>query len=216
MAAVNGDCVLWSGGKDANGQYVRMGSLPMAGPGGANCSRSFGWVQAVNAGAFKGLLAANEGGLNYFPIEAFMPGGKNKGWGFNAGGVPVKAVLAEDVTGDGVPEVFLARQDGFVNVFKLADGSSLGLLNTGEPILGLAMLKGKDGKPCLAVGTKMGVHLFGSDLKLIGTQPMPVAAFAGPGGKDKDRVYVVDVAGNVTVLILKSPSVARKATADRR
>jgi hypothetical protein len=211
MAGVDSDCVVWSARKDVNGQYVRLGSLPMAGPGGAACSRSFGWVQAVNAGAFKGLLAANEGGLNYFPVEAFTPNSKNKGWGFNTGGVPVKAVLAQDINGDGVPEVFLARQDGFVNVFKLADGSSLGLLNTGEPILGLAVLKGKDGRPRLAVGTKMGVHLFaptgvrrdGSDLKLIGSQPMPVAAFAGPGGKDKDRVYVVDAAGNVTVLTLK-------------
>jgi hypothetical protein len=32
----------------------------------------------------------------------------------------------------------------------------------------------------LAVCTKMGVHLFGSGLKLTGSQPMPVAAFAGP------------------------------------
>ena len=65
------------------------------------------------------------------------------------------------------------------------------------------MLKGKDGKPRLAVGTKMGVHLFGSDLKLIGSQPMPVAAFAGPGGKTRDRTYIVNPAGQVTVLILK-------------
>jgi len=43
----------------------------------------------------------------------------------------------------------------------------------------------------------------GAGLKLIGSQPMPVAAFAGPGGKHNDRVYVVDAAGNVTVLALK-------------
>ncbi len=208
IAGVNSDCILLSARKDADGKYVKLGSLPMAGRSSAACCRSFGWVQAVDAGPFKGVLAANEGGVNYFPIEAFAPGGKNKGWSFDTGGVPVKAVLAADFTGDGVPEVFLARQDGFVNVFKLADGSSLGLLNTGEPILGLAMLKDKSGKPCLAVGTKMGVHLFGGDplgaaLKLIGSQPMPAVAFAGPGGKHNDCVYVVDAAGNVTVLTLK-------------
>ena len=32
------------------------------------------------------------------------------------------AALAEDIDGDGVPEVFLARIDGFVNVLRLADG----------------------------------------------------------------------------------------------
>ena len=104
--------------------------------------------------------------------------------------------------GGGVPQVFLARLDGFVNVLKLADGSSLGLLNTGEPILGMAVLQDKDGKRRLAVGTKFAVHLFGGDLKEIGRHVLPsvAAAFAGPGGKQKDRVYVVDAAGNVTVL----------------
>jgi hypothetical protein len=69
----------------------------------------------------------------------------------------------------------------------------------------LAIVKGRDGKDCLAVGTKFGVHLFGGDLKPIGSHKFstPAAGFAGPGGKDKDRVYVVDVAGNVTILTVK-------------
>ena len=80
-----------------------------------------------------------------------------------------------------------------------------GLLSTGEPILGIAALKGKDGKPCLAVGTKFSVQLFGSDLKLIGKHKygVPAAAFAGPGGKECDRVYVVGTDGKVTVLVLR-------------
>jgi hypothetical protein len=127
--------------------------------------------------------------------------------------VPAVAGLLADLKGDppvGVPQVFMARLDGFVNVLKLADGSEEGVLNAGEPILGLALLKGKDGKPCLAVGTKFGVHLFGGDpsgagLKEIGAHKLstPAAGFAGPGGKDKNSVYVVDVAGNVTVLTIK-------------
>jgi hypothetical protein len=31
----------------------------------------------------------------------------------------------------------------------------------------------------------------------------PAVAFVGPGGKNKDRVYVVDAAGNVTILTVK-------------
>jgi hypothetical protein len=229
MAAVNGSLIVWSARKDPNGEYLRLGNLPMTGAGGAACARSFGWVRAVNAGAVKGIVAANEGGVNWFPVAAFKPDspsavssgpkGKEKGWGFDTGGVPVVAALAEDIdgstassppSGDGLPEVFLARKDGFVNVYKLADGSSAALLNTGEPILGMAIVNGKDGKPRLAVGTKFSVYLFGADplgagLKMLGSHAMavPAAAFAGPGGKQKDSVYVVDQAGSVTVLSVK-------------
>jgi len=72
----------------------------------------------------------------------------------------------------------------------------------------MAMLKGKDGKPVLAVGTKFGVHLFAAGsskagFKKIGCQAMSVAAFAGPGGKNRDRVYIVDGSGKVSVLAVK-------------
>ena len=66
----------------------------------------------------------------------------------------------------------------------------------------MAMLKGKNGKPCLSVGTRFAVYLFGPDLKLIGRQAISSVAFAGPGGKERDRVYVVDAAGAVTVLAI--------------
>ena len=81
------------------------------------------------------------------------------------------AALAEDIDGDGVPEVFLARIDGFVNVLRLADEAPPGLLNVGEPILGMAVLASKKdasaensavrSAPRLAVGTRFGVRLFG-------------------------------------------------------
>jgi hypothetical protein len=32
---------------------------------------------------------------------------------------------------------------------------------------------------------------------------IPAAAFAGPGGKDRDRLYIVGADGQVTVLSLK-------------
>jgi hypothetical protein len=206
MGTVAEHLELWSSRVDQDGNYVRLASKQLA--GSTNCGplvRGFGWVQAVNTAQHKGVLAANGGSVNWFPLATLLSGNPAGGWGFDTCGVAVTAALAGDIDSDGVPEVFLARQDGFVNVFKLADGARLGLLNTGEPILGMAMLKGKGGKPCLAVGTKFGVHLFGADLKEIGSHQLtvPAAGFAGPGGKDKDRVYVVDVAGNVTVLVLK-------------
>ncbi len=174
---------------------------PGLGPDGGK----LGWVGQVDLPGCKGFLAAAQNGINYYPIASFQPNSKVQGWEFSSGGVPAVAALLADVKGDGVPEVFLARLDGFVNVLKVADGSRLGLLNTGEPVLGLAMLKGKGGKPCLAVGTKYGVHLFGSDYQEIGSHKFstPAAGFAGPGGKDKESVYVVDVAGNVMILTVK-------------
>ena len=59
--------------------------------------------------------------------------------------------------------------------------------------------------PRIVVGTRFGVQVFGTDLKKIGGVSLPAqaAAFAGPGGKDKDRVYVVGPDGSVSVLVLK-------------
>jgi hypothetical protein len=55
------------------------------------------------------------------------------------------------------------------------------------------------------VGTRFGVQVFGTDLKKIGDVSLlaQAAAFAGPGGKDKDRVYVIGPDGSVSVLVLK-------------
>jgi len=195
---------LWSPRCDQNGDYITLASKPLAGIGAAAFSRGFAWLRPVDQPAIKGLLAANDNSVNWFPAATFPPNAPTNGiWGFDTGGVPVVGALAEDINGDGAPEVFLARQDGFVNVLNLADGSVLGLLNTGQPILGMAALKNREGKPFLAVGTRFGVHLFGGDLKRIGRQALPVVAFAGPGGKTQDRVYIVDASGKVSVLILK-------------
>ena len=54
-----------------------------------------------------------------------------------------------------------------------------------------------------AAGAKFGVHLFGADFRRIGSQALYASAFAGPSGPQQDRVYVVDPAGRVTVLVLK-------------
>ncbi len=211
------DCMgtyVWSPHRDADGNYVRLGSAPISGFDGSERG-GFGFVRPIDVPGFKGVVSAIPSGINYFPIAAFTPGSKEKGWSFNTSGVPAVAALAEDIRGDGVPQVFLAREDGFVNILKLSDGTSLGLLNIGEPILGMAMLKGGDGKPRLAVGTKFSVRLFAPEgirgdaaaqtatgLKEIGRNVLtvPAAAFAGPGGKEKDRAFVVDAAGNVIVL----------------
>ena len=161
---------------------------------------------------FKGFVTAIEGGLTCYPITAFLapPGTqataenvKTMGWGYDTAGIPVVAALADDIDADGLPEIFLARKDGFVNVFRVTDGKALGLLNAGEPILGMAMLKDGQGRPRLAVGTKFSVCLFDAALKPAGRQAIAAVAFAGPGGKAQDRAYVVDAAGHVTVLALR-------------
>jgi hypothetical protein len=204
------DVDLWSARRDKDGKYTRLGSKPqVAGPDGGELA----WVQQVDLPGSKGFLAAAHNGVNFYPLATLQPNNRERGWEFSSGGVPAVAALLADVKGDGVPQVFMARLDGFVNVLKVADGSAEGVLNAGEPILGLAVLKGKDGKNCLAVGTKFGVHLFapvgirrdGGDYKEIGSHRLsvPAAGFAGPGGKDKNSVYVVDVAGNVTILTIK-------------
>ena len=212
LMVCNYSLIAWSSRVDANGVRIKIKELPMTGGGGAACAKSFAWARQIEAGKFRGVLGANEGGVDWYPLEAFQGAGLNPfqakpgwhpGWGFDTGGVPVTAVLADDIDGDGVPEVFLARKDGFVNMLKLADGSSKALLNTGQPVLGICMLRGKDGKPRLAVATEFGVSIFGQDLKLIGRRAIPISAFVGPAGKGKDGAYVVDSAGNVTVLTLQ-------------
>jgi hypothetical protein len=114
-------------------------------------------------------------------------------------------VAAQDTDGDGVPEVLFARQDGFINVFRLGDGFNLARISVGEPIIGMTVLTARDGKPRIVVGTSFTVQFFSTNLKKIGAVSLPAqaAAFAGPGGKDKDRVYVVGPQGSVSVLILK-------------
>jgi hypothetical protein len=50
---------------------------------------------------------------------------------------------------------------------------------------------------------EFGVHLFGPDLKPRGRQALSAAAFAGPGGKGRDRAWAMDAAGNASVPGLK-------------
>jgi hypothetical protein len=195
---------LYSPKDDGKGNYTHLGSKPMTGPDSGE-SRGLGFVQGVDTPGFKGVIAAIEGGMCGYPIGAFLPGGKDEGWRYNTGGVPAVAALVEDFDGDGKPEALLGRLDGFVNVLGVADGKEKGLLNAGEPILGMALLKGKGGKPCLAVGTKFGVHLFSGDGKRLGRQTASLAAFAGPGGKGRDRVFGVSASGRVTVFVVGAP-----------
>ena len=106
-----------------------MGSKPTAGSDSGE-SHGLGLIQQVDVPSFKGVVAAIEGGVCCYPVSSFVPGSQDKGWLFNTGGVPAIAAMADDLNGDGVPEVLLARVDGFVNVLGLTDGSLLGLLNT--------------------------------------------------------------------------------------
>jgi hypothetical protein len=180
--------------------------------------RQFCQILPVEAKGSKWLVGAVASGLNCYPVESFAKGAKEEGWQYNTGGPCGAAVLAEDINRDGVPEILFARQDGFINVFRLADGFEIGRINVGEPIIGMAMIKRGDGKQCLAVCTKFSVQLFappatgagqaafaGAGLTRIGKNPLSAtaAAFAGPGGPNKDCVFVIDSAGAVTVFTPK-------------
>ncbi len=179
------DVNLWSARRDKNGNYTHLAGKPeVSGPDGG----ALAWTQQVDAGGMKGFLAAYQGGLNYYPVEAFAPNSKVTGWEFSSGGVPAVAALTADVAGSGTPQVFMGRLDGFVNVLKLADGGELALINVGEPIVGMAAVKGKGGKTLLAVGTKFGVHLFGADFKLIGSHKLAAPRPASPGRAERTRI----------------------------
>ena len=194
---------------DTQGNYQSLGYKPLVGPDSGE-SRGLGLVQGVDVPGFKGVVAAIQGEAAAYPIASFLPpppGAKAPdGWQYGTGGVPAVAALVEDINSDDVPEVLLARIDGFVNVLNLTDGSLVGLVSTGQPIVGMAILSGRDGRPCLAVGTKFGVHVFAADqngYQKLGSITLPIVAFVGPGGRLRDRVYVVDPAGCITVLVLK-------------
>jgi len=205
LATVGPNITLWSARRDAESSgFIRLASKPTAGEAGAWLMHGFGWAKALDLPGFKGLLAANEGGINWCPIEAFLPDSKVEGWGFSTAGVPATSVLVEDLTGDGVPEVLLGRVDGFVNVLSLTDGKIIAMLNAKGPVLGLAALHTREGGPILAVGTKFGVRAYGSDLQPVGGATLPLVAFAGPGGKSADRVFAVEPSGAIRVLVLNS------------
>jgi hypothetical protein len=196
---------LYSARRDAEGKYIHLGSKPMIGTDGGERG-GFSWVQQVDHPRAKGFCAAIKTGLAWFPQASLAPGSKVEGWRYETGGVPIVAALAEDLNGDGEPEVLLARLDGFLNVLRITDGALVSVLNARDRIVGMAVLRDKAGKPCLAVGTRTGVQLFGGDYRRIGRHPLPLVALAGPGGERRDRVYAVDAAGKVTVLRLKSPA----------
>lgn len=211
------ELAIWSARRDpVTGNYIRLGSREVTGSNSGNEASppgvlpQFCCVLPVKAHGVQWMVGAVACGLNCYPITSFAKDAKKEGWQYNTGGPAATAVLAEDFAGEGVPQVYFARQDGFINIFQLANGSVAGRLNVGEPIIGMTMLAGKDGKPRLVVGTKFGVYLFaaapsGGGLKKVGglTLSTPAVAIVGPGGKNKDRVYVVDAGGNVMILALK-------------
>ncbi len=137
---------LWTAKTDARGAYTNLGSREMPGVDSGEC-HGLGFVTGVDIPSFKGVVAAIQGGVACYPITSFRPGGGGQGgWKFDTGGVPAVAALVEDLSGDGVPEVLLGRVDGFVNVFRLADGALLGSVSTGQPLVGMAVIKTASGQ----------------------------------------------------------------------
>jgi hypothetical protein len=200
LATVGTYITLFSPQRDADGNYTRLANKQPAGRPSAFLMHGFGWAQQVDLPGYQGLLAANESGVNWCPIDYLTSDAETGGWGFDTGGVPIVAALAEDLNDDGLPEVCLAREDGFVNVLSLATGTPLALLNTGEPILGMAVLGDGPSSRRLAVGTRFAVHVYGADFARVSRTAAPAIGFAGPGGPQRDRVYVVHGDGTVEAL----------------
>lgn len=53
-------------------------------------------------------------------------------------------------------------------------------LSVSEPIIGMAVLTGRDGNPRIVVGTKFGVQVFGTEIKKIGGISLLSAGIAMP------------------------------------
>jgi hypothetical protein len=219
LATVNWGLTLWSARGDANGEFVQLGNKPMAGSNGAPFMRGLGWAQGVNRDGLRGVIAAHEGGMNYYPIYTFQTSagkplapppadpasGRDKPWEFSTGAVPAVAAMLEDADLKAPVKAFLAKEDGFVSVIDVATGKQLAALNARGPVLGMALL-GEPGTPRpLVVGSKFGLSVFDSQFHKTASLTIPSVAFAGPAGKAKDKVYVIDAAGKVTVVTIKNP-----------
>jgi hypothetical protein len=181
--------------------------------------RGLGWAQGVKRDGLLGVAAAHEGGMNYCPLYTFQTptgkplapppadpaGARDKPWELSTGAVPAVAAMLEDADPKAPIKAFLAKEDGFVNVVDVGTGKELAALNARGPVLGMALL-GEPGTPRrLVVGSKFGLSVFDAQLHKTASLTIPSVAFAGPAGKSKDKVYVIDDAGKVTVVTIKNP-----------
>ncbi len=108
------------------------------------------FVRGGPAGApLLGIAAVNPGGIDYYRWPDL-----GKAWGhFNHPGNLALAV--GDVTGDGIDEILVGREDGFLTAYEAATGATVWTRQLGDPVRAVAVNQGS-----VAAGTRRGVWVF--------------------------------------------------------
>ena len=199
---------VWSTRRDKNGLYMHLGGKPqVSGPDGG----ALGWIQQVDVPGCKGFLAAAHNGINYYPIASFEPNSKaarvgvqlrrSARGGRTAGGHQGRR-RAAGLHGAAGRIRQRAEAGGRLPAGAFSTPASrswawpCSRARTARTALPWARSSASTSSlagPADAAFKEIGSHKLST----------PAAGFAGPGGKDKNSVYVVDVAGNVTVLTIK-------------
>jgi hypothetical protein len=86
---------------------------------------------------------------------------------------PSSCFALHDITGDGVPEILIGREDGFLTAYAAADGRVVRKAYVGREVHAL----GAAG-PQIAVGTDEGLALLDAHFELIGFRPGGIRALS--------------------------------------
>jgi hypothetical protein len=127
-----------------------MKGSPSANPGDYP---TFLGAAAVSEGKTRGFVGVNPASVEWVPADL------GKGWG-EFSEIPITAYLLKDIDGDGNTELLLGYVDGFVRVYRLADGALLRRVSAGSKVVSLAAL-GEN----IVVATRGGVRMYDGALE---------------------------------------------------
>jgi hypothetical protein len=116
-------------------------------------------------GKWLGIVAVNPGGVDYFAAPSVTPR-----WS-HFSHAPSSCFVLHDLTGDGVPEILIGREDGFLTAYAATDGRVVRKAYLGREIRALAAA-GRQ----IAVGTNEGLALLDDQFRVIGFQPGGILA----------------------------------------
>ena len=173
--------------KGADGKNILerwMKGTPSGNPGDYP---TFLGAAAVSEGKTKGFVGVNPASVEWIPADL------GKGWG-EFSEVPITAYLLKDIDGDGNVELLLGYQDGFVRVYRLADGAILNKVCAGSKVVGLAALGTN-----VVVAASGGVRMYDGSLKEQGAlniKAVSAVTLAGP----RPLVAVADETGVIHAL----------------
>ena len=124
-----------------------------------------GSVVRDTRGNWLGIVAINPGGVDYFAALGIKPM-----WN-HFSHAPSSCFGLHDITGDGVPEILIGREDGFLTAYAAADGRVVRKVYVGREVRTL----GAAGRQ-IAVGTDKGLVLLDTEFKVIGFRPGGIRA----------------------------------------